>query len=104
VREVGEVDMPRDERDERDGGHHHSSKRRKHSHDEKDVERKKERGKELPFQARKLTKEDMEDYRGVFAKYLRDKKGIRIDDVSSTEAYARFKSFVHKWYLKLVTR
>jgi hypothetical protein len=45
-----------------------------------------------------LTKEDMDEYRGVFAKYLRDRKDIHIDDVSSTEAYARFKSFVHKWF------
>jgi hypothetical protein len=43
----------------------------------------------------------MDEYRGVFAKYLKDRKGIHIDDVSSTEAYARFKSFVHKWFLSL---
>jgi hypothetical protein len=30
-------------------------------------------------------------------KYLKEKKDIRIEDISSTEAYARFKSFVHKW-------
>jgi hypothetical protein len=79
--------------DERDGGHH--SKRRKHSHGERDD---RERGKGLPFHARELTKEDMDEYRGVFAKYLKDRKDIHIDDVSSTEAYARFKSFVHKWF------
>jgi hypothetical protein len=109
IREVGGVDMPRDERDERDerDGGHRETKRRKHSHGEKEgyrERRSRERGKELPFHARVLTKEDMEEYRGVFAKYLKDKKGIHIDDISSTEAYARFKSFVHKWYVKLKTR
>jgi hypothetical protein len=67
------------------------SKKRKYSH-----EGEKE-GKRLPFNARTLTKNYMEEFKGVFTRYLKEKKDIHIDDISSTEAYARFKSFVHKW-------
>lgn len=73
----------------------HRSKRRKHSHGERSVERR--RDEKLPFNARLLSKDDMDEFQGVFAKYLKEKKDIRIEDISSTEAYARFKSFVHKW-------
>jgi hypothetical protein len=83
-------------KDERDGRDDHRSKRRKHhNRDERSVER--ERGKGLPVDTQPLTKDDMERYRAVFSKYLMDKKDIHIDDISTTEAYARFKSFVHKW-------
>jgi hypothetical protein len=67
------------------------AKRRKHSHGGERREGK------LPFNTRTLTKDDMDEFRGVFGKYLEEKKDIRIDEISSTEAYARFKSFVHKW-------
>ena len=67
------------------------AKRRKHSH------REERREENLPFNARMLTKDDMDEFRGVFGKYLQEKKDICIDEISSTEAYARFKSFVHKW-------
>ena len=73
----------------------HRSKRRKHSHGEGSVDRR--RDEKLPFNARLLTKDDMDEFRVVFTKYLKEKKDIRIDDISSTEAYARFKSFMHKW-------
>lgn len=89
--------MVKDESDERENERgHHKLKRRKHDNvDERPVQR--ERGRELPFAAGPLTKDDMDKYRAVFTKYLKDKKDIHIDDISSTEAYARFKSFVHKW-------
>jgi len=75
----------------------HRSKRRKSSH-----ERDGRSGERvtLPFDARVLMKEDMDEFREVFATYLKDKKNIRMDEISSTEAYARFKSFVHKWYTR----
>jgi hypothetical protein len=73
----------------------HRSKRRKHSHGERSAERR--RDEKLPFNARLLSKDDMDEFHGVFVKYLKEKKDIRIEDISSTEAYARFKSFVHKW-------
>ena len=89
--------MVKNESDERENERgHHKLKRRKHDNgDERPVER--ERGRELPFDARLLTKDDMDKYRAAFTKYLKDKKDIHIDDISSTEAYARFKSFVYKW-------
>jgi len=86
-------------RDGEDG--HHRSKRRKHSHE---ADRQEERrDEELPFNARRLTKDDMDKFQRVFANYLKDKKDINIDDISSSEAYGRFKSFVHKWYVRFLT-
>jgi hypothetical protein len=76
----------------KDDDDYHRSKRRKSSHERNDT-----KGKKLPFDARVLTKDDMDEFRSVFAKYLLDRKDIRIDEIASTEAYARFKSFVHKW-------
>lgn len=87
--------MPREERD--DERHH---KRRKHSHeDDRPRERHHEssRRKALPFDAKPISKNDMDEYREVFARYLRDKKDIAIDEIPSTEAYGRFKAFIHKW-------
>jgi hypothetical protein len=79
--------------DERERSRH--PKRRKHSHrEDRSLERRPEK---LPYNARPLTKDDMSGFREVFAKYLRERKDINIDDISSAEAYARFKSFVHKW-------
>lgn len=66
-------------------------KRRKYSHGEEKERRK------LPYGARELTKEDYEGYKEVFRRYLKDKKDIRLGDIGSSEAYARFKSFMHKW-------
>jgi len=74
----------------------HRTKRRKHSRDsERSGERSEKR--HLPFGAEELKNDDMESYRGPFEKYLLDRKQIKLEDLSSTEAYARFKSFVHKW-------
>jgi len=67
--------------------------KRHHSH----VEAGRKRGRS-PHRGPHLTKEDFDDYKEVFARYLKEKKNIRIEDLSSTETYARFKSFVHKWY------
>ena len=72
--------MAREDDDER------KAKRRKHSHGErKDAGEKEKRG-ELPFNARELSKEDYEKYRPVFTVYLREKKSLDIDEISSSEA------------------
>jgi len=86
-------------REDRDDDRHH--KRRKHSHDDerrRDRDHDTSKTKGLPFSAHPITKNDMDTYREVFARYLKEKKDISIDEISSAEAYARFKSFVHKWY------
>ena len=82
----------------------HRAKRRKHSHERpQSPERKRREGgrertkRELPFDAPELKKDDMPAYRAVFAKYLHDKKDITLETLSPNEAYARFKSFIHKW-------
>jgi hypothetical protein len=72
----------------RDESGEHKSRKRKHSHD----------GQEMPYGAKTLNKDDFEAYKDVFRRYLKEKKDLRIDDIPSSEAYARFKSFVHKWY------
>ena len=75
----------------------HRTKRKKHNHDpEPSGERSGKTG--LPFGAQELKKNDMKSYRGPFEKYLLERKEIKLDGLSSTEAYARFKSFVHKWW------
>ena len=78
------------------------SKKRKHVQDEGSAERRRD-GK-LPFNAQELTKDDKDEFRGVFTKYLKERKDIRIDKISSTEAYARFKAFVHKWQIFMRTK
>jgi hypothetical protein len=78
-----------------DDGGHHRSKKRKHSHED---DRGVKRDDRLPFNARALSKDDMDKFGNVFARYLKDKKDINIDEISSSEAYGRFKSFVRKWY------
>jgi hypothetical protein len=73
----------------------HGEKRRKHSHSEEYSDEK--RSERLPYNAKPLTKHDMDEYKEIFAEYLLDRKDIKIEEISSKEAYARFKSFVHKW-------
>lgn len=82
----------------------HRVKRRKHSHERSRSpgRRHRDSGREgarrsLPFDAPELKKDDLDAYRDIFAKYLHDKKDITIETLSSNEAYARFKSFIHKW-------
>ena len=85
-------------KEERDNERHH--KRRKYDdEDDRPRERHHESSgrKGLPFDAKPITKNDMDECREAFARYLRDKKDIAIDEISSTEAYGRFKSFVYKW-------
>lgn len=74
----------------------HDSKKRKYSHEDARNDADRER-KRLPFHAKSITKNDMEEYRIVFARYLKETKDLLIEEISSKEAYARFKSFVHKW-------
>jgi hypothetical protein len=77
------------------------AKRRKHSHEDerrRDRDHEPSKRKALPLNARPITKNDLDEYRPVFARYLKEKKNISMDEISSTETYARFKSFVHKWY------
>ena len=77
------------------------AKRRKHSHEDerrRDRDHESSKRKALPFNAHPITKNELDEYKAVFARYLKEKKDISMDEISSTETYARFKSFVHKWY------
>jgi len=82
---------------ESDDGHHRP-KKRKHS---QEGNRGAKRDDRLPFNARALSKDDMDRFGDSFAKYLKDEKDIDIDEIPSSEAYGRFKAFAHKWYATL---
>ncbi|PYI05927.1 hypothetical protein BO78DRAFT_316886 [Aspergillus sclerotiicarbonarius CBS 121057] len=51
----------------------------------------------LPFQARELTKHDLEHYAPMFDMYLDIQKGILLDDLAEDEVKGRWKSFMRKW-------
>ncbi|KAI9661058.1 MAG: hypothetical protein M1821_009385 [Bathelium mastoideum] len=51
----------------------------------------------LPFNATELSKADFDEYRSMFASYLKLQKQLDINDISREEAKGRWKSFVKKW-------
>ncbi|CAG8948480.1 unnamed protein product [Penicillium salamii] len=78
----------------------HTSDRR---HGDKDRERER-RHKDvpkkpviLPYQARELSRRDLEAYHPMFAMYLDIQKGKFIEDLSEDEVKGRWKSFTQKW-------
>lgn len=52
----------------------------------------------LPFQARELSKRDLDTYEPMFAMYLDIQKGHYIEDMKEDEVKGRWKSFIRKWY------
>lgn len=52
----------------------------------------------LPFQARELSRRDLETYEPMFAMYLDIQKGRYIEDMKEDEVKGRWKSFIQKWY------
>jgi hypothetical protein len=52
----------------------------------------------LPYQARELSRRDLEVYEPMFAMYLDIQKGKFIEDMKEEEVKGRWKSFIHKWY------
>lgn len=59
--------------------------------------RARERPKSLPFNARQLTKHDLNLYRSMFAVYLDIQKHLDIEELSDDEVKGRWKSFINKW-------
>lgn len=53
----------------------------------------------LPYQARELSKRDLEAYEPMFAMYLDIQKGILIEDLKGDEVKGRWKSFTGKWFV-----
>lgn len=53
----------------------------------------------LPYQARELSRRDLEVYEPMFGMYLDIQKGKFIEDLSEDEVKGRWKSFVQKWYV-----
>ncbi|CAG8124011.1 unnamed protein product [Penicillium salamii] len=51
----------------------------------------------LPYQARELSRRDLEAYHPMFAMYLDIQKGKFIEDLSEDEVKGRWKSFTQKW-------
>jgi hypothetical protein len=52
----------------------------------------------LPYNARPLSKHDLEAYRPLFQSYLDIQKHIQLDELDEREARGRWKSFVSRWY------
>lgn len=53
----------------------------------------------LPYQARELSRRDLEVYEPMFAMYLDIQKGLLIEDLKDEEVKGRWKSFIRKWYV-----
>ncbi|KAJ4363272.1 hypothetical protein N0V95_001175 [Ascochyta clinopodiicola] len=51
----------------------------------------------LPYQARPLSKHDLEAYKPLFQSYLDIQKHIQLDELDEREARGRWKSFVSRW-------
>ncbi|OJJ51480.1 hypothetical protein ASPZODRAFT_12301 [Penicilliopsis zonata CBS 506.65] len=51
----------------------------------------------LPYQARELSKRDLERYEPLFGMYLDIQKGILLEELPEDEVKGRWKSFIHKW-------
>jgi len=51
----------------------------------------------LPYQARELSRRDLEAYEPMFGMYLDIQKGKFIEDLSEDEIKGRWKSFTQKW-------
>ncbi|CAG8119561.1 unnamed protein product [Penicillium olsonii] len=76
----------------------------RHRHGERDRERPERRHRDapkqpvvLPYQARELSRRDLETYEPMFAMYLDIQKGKFIEDLSEDEVKGRWKSFTQKW-------
>ena len=57
----------------------------------------------LPFQARELSKRHLHHYEPLFAMYLDIQKGIILEDLEDEERKGRWKSFVGKWYFRVLS-
>lgn len=51
----------------------------------------------LPYQAKALSKHDLEAYKPLFQSYLDIQKHIQLDELDEREARGRWKSFVSRW-------
>lgn len=51
----------------------------------------------LPFDAKQLTKHDLDEYAPLFNLYLDLQKHITASDLDERELKGRWKSFVNKW-------
>lgn len=51
----------------------------------------------LPFNAQKIAKHDLREYRPMFALYLDIQKNLDIEELPEDEVKGRWKSFVNKW-------
>lgn len=53
--------------------------------------------KSLPYNARQLTKHDLDFYRPMLSLYLDIQKRIDIEELAPEEVKGRWKSFLNKW-------
>lgn len=92
-----------DRRSTEPSGHHSSSRHHDHhhrrsSHKHKDhSSRKTQAAVELPYDARPLSKADLNVFEPLFGEYLSVQKQKNIDTMDDREVKGRWKSFVGKW-------
>lgn len=53
--------------------------------------------KELPYNAKHISKHDYDGYKDLFASFLYVQKEIDFDEIDERERKGRFKQFVKKW-------
>ncbi|KZM27041.1 hypothetical protein ST47_g1784 [Ascochyta rabiei] len=80
---------PEKHRSERSGRHERSERSHRSRSPAKPVK--------LPYQARPLSKHDLEAYKPLFQSYLDIQKHIQLDELNEREARGRWKSFVSRW-------
>lgn len=91
---------------------HRSERHRGHDRERSDRTERKERDRHghrtkdtpaqpvvLPYQARELSRRDLEAYQPMFAMYLDIQKGLLMEDMPEEEVKGRWKSFTRKWYV-----
>ncbi|GLI73321.1 hypothetical protein PoHVEF18_001536 [Penicillium ochrochloron] len=89
---------------------HRSERHRRHDRERGDRIERKERDRHdhrskdtpakpvvLPYQARELSRRDLEAYQPMFAMYLDIQKGLLVEDMPEEEVKGRWKSFTRKW-------
>ena len=81
----------------RSRSHHREGHHKRRRQDDEARDRRHEPAPVLPFNARTLSKRDLEPFRALFAMYLDVQKQILIEDLDEHELRGRWKSFINKW-------
>lgn len=81
-----------------DDKHSHAKHRSERSHRSHRSRSPTAKPAKLPYQAKQLSKHDLEAYKPLFQSYLDIQKNLQLDELDEREARGRWKSFVSRWY------